>query len=103
MVEIWPLSMEPSRNDANSSPVSALNVPFCPLAAGIGWERSLGAGEVHLAVRERHLEEGELDGAEFTRRTSWRVLPLVIETFWIKSQTLLYSLVGSQSLAPTWL
>ncbi len=29
--------------------------------------------------------------------------PRVIATFWMKSQTLLYSLVGSQSSAPTWL
>ena len=65
VVEIWPLSIAPSRNDANSSPVSVANVPFCPVLVALDGIRGFGAREVHFAVREGHLEEGELDGLDF--------------------------------------
>ena len=62
MVEICPLSIAPSRNDANSSPVSALKVPFCP-PVSLPLDGRVSAREVHFAVRERNLEEREVKHA----------------------------------------
>ena len=99
MVEIWPLSIAPSRNDAISSPVSALNVPFWPpVSLAVEGKRS-PCGEVHFAVRKGTWKKGNRIGLNSAPNfKAW--LPLVMATFWMKSQTLLYSLVGSQSFAP---
>ena len=75
VVEIWPLSIAPSRNEAKSSPVSALIRAVhaaCIVALDGNASRT---GEVHFAVWKRHLKEGELMG--FTSApnfNAWRSL-----------------------------
>ena len=57
--------------------------------------------EVKLTVRIGNLEERKFDDAIFPPNFK-ACEPLLMATFWMKSQTLLYSLDGSQSFAPIW-
>ena len=56
--------------------------------------------ETDVAVRIGNLEERELHGRNSEPNLK-ACEPLLIATFCTKSQTLLYSLVGTQSVAPT--
>ena len=100
VVEICPLLMEPSRNDAISSPVSELSVPFLPPTSSRWMESRFVRAKFISPWGNGTWKNGNRIGrASAPNFNEW--LPVVIATFWIKSQTLLYSFVGSQSLAPT--
>src|SRR5262249_30344137 len=106
VVEIWPPLRDPSRKEANGSPVSPLNVPaFAPAAPLSLWFDGIAVSLLLKFISpcgygtwKKGRRIGRYSPPNFRE---W--LPLMMETFWMKSQTLLYSLVGSQSLAPTWL
>src|SRR3954468_24867041 len=94
VVEICPPLMAPNKNEATGSPVVALlNAPVVE-----GKDVSL--------VRKfiSPCGYGTWKNGNWIGRNSApnlkECVPLVTATFWIKSQTLLYSFVGSQSLAP---
>src|ERR1700678_3829490 len=101
VVEICPLSIAPSRKEAISSPVSEASVPFRPPVSDAvdGYAVSVRAKFISPCGKGTWKKGNWIGLTSAPNLKEW--LPLVIATFWIKYQTLLYSLVGSQSLAPT--
>src|SRR6266496_1619928 len=91
LVEICPLEGYPNRNDAIPSPVALAN-SSCGLFVRFRPKNMSPWGDGTW-------KNGNLIGRNSPPNfNAW--LPRLIETFWMKSHTLLYSFVGSQSEAP---
>src|SRR5579875_1373606 len=88
--------------DANGSPVSEANVPFTPA--------SLPSDGKAVSVCLKFIspcgygtwKNGKWNGRNSAPNFS-ECVPFVNDMFSMKSHSLLYSFVGSQSLAPIWL
>src|SRR3954470_11019123 len=95
VVEICPPLMDPKRNEATGSPVVALlNAPVVE-----GKDVSLVEKFISPCGKGTWKKGNWIGRNSAPNLNEW--VPLVTATFWMKSQTLLYSLVGSQPFAPT--
>src|SRR5215472_3354152 len=95
VVDIWPQLILPSRKEAIWSPPLLVESRLIGFAVSfwVKYHSPCGYGTWKNGKRICRISAPNLK--------EWA--PLLMATFWMKSQTLLYSLDGSQSFAPIWL